>query len=307
MNVTLRQLRAFVALTRSGSFTAAAESLHVTQSALSGLVKELEQGLGVRLVDRSTRRVALTEIGQGFYPLVEKILQDLDGALHRIEDLKTLQGGVVRIAAPQLIACTLLPEVIAAWHAAHPAVQIRLADCAVESVLARVASGEVDFGIGPERPAAPEIRAETLFEMPFMLVFPRRHALERRKRITWDDAMRHPFIALQGQFTERLALDLHAAVRAPGLHPSNEVAFMTTALSMVRAGLGVTACLPYAASLVKLYKLQMRLLHDPEVRRKFLLYTRDSASLSPAASAFAAFLFDFVRDHDWSASAAWAE
>jgi len=305
MNVTLRQLRAFVAVARSGSFTGAAESLHVTQSALSGLMKELEQGLGVRLVDRSTRKIVLTGIGQGFYPLVEKILQDLDGALHRIEDLKTLQGGVVRIAAPQLIACTLLPEVIAAWHAAHPAVQIKLADCAVENVLARVASGEVDFGIGPERPAAPEIHAETLFEMPFMLVFPRRHALEKQERLTWDDARHHPFIALQGQFTERLALDLHAALRDPGLHPSNEVAFMTTALSMVRAGLGITACLPYAASLVRLYQLRMRPLHDPEIRRKFLVYRHGSTSLSPAAAAFADFLFEFVRG--WDAGAARAE
>lgn len=306
MNVSLRQLRAFVALARSGSFTLAAESLHVTQSALSGLIKELEHGLGVRLVDRSTRKIQLSDIGLGFYPLVDKILQDLDGALHGIDRLKTLKTGVVRIAAPQLMACTLLPEVIAAYRGAYPDVQIRLADCAVESVLTRVASGEVDFGIGPERPTAPDIAAQTLFEMPFMLVFPKKHALEKQKHIRWDDAVRFPFIALQGQFTERLALDLHGALRELNLNPSNEVAFMTTALSMVSAGLGVTACLPYAASLVTLYQLQMRMLHAPEVTRKFLVYTRAGTSPSPAAASFIEFLFEFVAAHDWS-GASWRD
>ena len=114
MNITLRQLRAFIAVARSGSFTLAAESLFITQSALSGLIKELEQSLGVRLFDRSTRRIQLSDIGRGIYPLIDKILADLDGVLDEVANLKALKKGVVRVAAPQLMACTLLPEVIAA-------------------------------------------------------------------------------------------------------------------------------------------------------------------------------------------------
>ena len=136
--------------------------------------------------------------------------------------------------------------------------------------------------------------------MPFMAVFPRGHALEQLIDIAWSDVVQHPFIALQGQFTERLSLDLHVAQPTLPLHPTHEVAFMTTALSMVSAGQGVTACLPYAASLVQLHQLQMRLLHTPEVRRKFHVYHRASASLSPAAARFMAFLMDFVAAHHWS-------
>jgi len=302
MNATLRQLRAFVALARTGSFTHAADSLHVTQSALSGLIKELEQILGVRLVDRSTRRIQLSEIGRDFYPLVEKIIQDLDAALGDVANLKALKTGVVRIAAPQLMSCTLLPEVVAAYRIEHPEVQVRLVDCAVESVASRVFSGEVDFGIGPERAPTPVVAAQTLFEMPFVLVFPEQHPLAQVERISWSDAVNYPLIALQGQFTERLLLDLHAVLRELTLKPSHEVAFMSTALSMVSAGLGITACLPYAGSLVKLYRLQMRLLHDPVVTRKFLVYTREGRSLSPAAESFIDFLFRFVERHEWSAA-----
>ena len=302
MNVTLRQLRALVALVRTGSFTQAAASLHVTQSALSGQIKELEQALGVRLVERSTRRIGLTEAGRGFYPLVDKILQDLEGVLHGIDDLKALKKGVVRVAAPQLMACTLLPEVIAAFSHAHPDVQVRLADCEVDSVLARVASGEVDFGVGPERPTGADIAAQALFELPFMVVFPPGHALEPLPRIGWNDVVQHPFIALQGQFTELLTHDLHGALRDLTLRPSHEVAFMSTALSLVHAGQGITTCLPYADSLVKLYQLRMRPLLGPELRRKFQVYQRASASLAPAAAEFAQFLYAQVASRGWSAS-----
>ncbi len=304
MNVTLRQLRALVALVHTGSFTQAAAVLHVTQSALSGLIKELELQLGVRLIDRNTRSIALTQVGLGFVPLIEKVLQDLDGALHGLDDLKALQRGMVRIAAPQLMACTLLPDVMAAFSAAHPGVQVRLVDCAVESVLARVGAGEVDFGIGPERATTTDIATQELFEMPFMVVFPPGHALQQRQRIGWRDVVQYPFIALKGQFTERLALDLHLARRELTLHSTHEVAFMTTALSMVSAGQGITACLPYAASLVLLHQLEMRPVYTPELRRKFLVYRRASAALSPAAATFMEFLFAFVSANGWGTSGA---
>lgn len=301
MDVTLRQLRAFAAIARTGSFTRAAETLHVTQSALSGLIKELESGLGVRLVDRSTRRIHLSEVGREFHPVVTKILQDLDSALEGIDNLKRLRRGIVRIAAPQLMACTVLPEVIAAFSAEYPDVQVRLMDCAVESVMSRIVRGEVDIGIGPERDELADLSATPLFEMPFMLVFPVGHALEQHQRIAWSDVASYPFIALQGQFTERLILDLDGALRPQAIRPSNEVAFMSTALSMVSANLGVTACLPYARSLVGLYGLRMRRLHDPEVSRRFFIYSRRNVSLSPAAEVFAGFLDDFVKKHDWGA------
>lgn len=301
MNVSLRQLRAFLAVARLGSFSRAADSLHVSQSALSGLIKELELVLGVPVFDRSTRRIQLAEVGRKLQPIVEKVIQDLDAALDEVTSLKALKTGMVRIAAPQLMSCTLLPEVIAAYRVAHPEIQIRLVDCVVESVLPRVFSGEVDFGVGPERDPSPEITARTLFEMPFMAVFPQGHPLGKLKRIRWADAVEYPIIALQGQFTERLSVDLHVTLPNLTLNPSNEVTFMTTALSMVSANLGIAACLPYARSLALPYKLQMRLLHEPEVTRRFFVFTRNGRSLSPAAESFIDFLFQFVEQHEWTA------
>ncbi|CAG9168046.1 HTH-type transcriptional activator CmpR [Cupriavidus laharis] len=298
MNVTLRQLRAFQALARTGSFTLAAESLYITQSALSGLIKELEQTLGTRLVDRSTRRVFLTSAGERLYPLLDGVLYDLDSALKHVADHRDMKTGQVRIAASQLLASTLMPELIAAYQAEHPLIEVRLADTPVETVMARVLAGEAELGIGPEREPNSDIASTRLFDGPFMAVFPPDHALDdgsRGQQLCWADLLAHPVITLQGQFTEMLTRDLRAASPELALTPAAEVAYMSTALSMVKAGLGVALCIPYAASLIEVYGLRMRPLVSPEVCRSFEVFTRRGRTLSPAAQSFLDFIGPKIR------------
>ncbi|MEO6016340.1 MAG: LysR substrate-binding domain-containing protein, partial [Polaromonas sp.] len=122
------------------------------------------------------------------------------------------------------------------------------------------------------------------------------------KRIAWAEIVRYPVISLQGEYTRMLSADLHASSSNLALNPSQEVAFMTTALSMVSAGLGVTTCLPYAASLLKLYRLQTRPLLAPTLSRKFHVLTRKDRRLSPAARGFSDFLFEYVARHKWGSS-----
>jgi len=302
MNPSLRHMRALVALAKTGSFTLAAEHLHLTQSALSGQIKELEQILGLRVVERTTRKAQLSELGRELTPLFEKMLQDLDRTMADIASRKALKQGAVRVAAPQMLSCTLLPEAIAAYRDLHPDVQVRLADSPVEQVSARVFSGEVDFGIGPDRDTTADIAAEPLFEMPFVVVFPEGHPLQQAQHVTWADVDRYPFIALQGQFTERLLRDMHTSFRDLSLRPANEVTFMTTALAMVHANLGITVCLPYAEKMIALYGLHMRQLQAPALTRRFFVHTRNARALSPAADSFAAFLKQFVAAHPWQTS-----
>ena len=303
MNVTLRQLRAFVTVAQLGSFTEAAADLHITQSTLSGLIKELEQVLGVQIVHRTTRKVELSGVGKEFLPLTARILQDLDEALRAIADLKALQTGVVRIAAPQLMACTLLADVLGSFAKMHPGVDVRMSDCVVEDVLPKLQSGEVDFGVGPERSSNRDIDGQLLFDMPFMAVLPPQHPLTRFKRLAWADLLSHPVISLQGEYTQMLRRDLQAASAPLAFAPQKEVAFTTTALSLVGAGLGLTVCLPYARSLVSLYGLQARPLGAPTVRRKFYLLARQDRVISPAARAFSEHLQAYVAQRKWGTMA----
>jgi DNA-binding transcriptional LysR family regulator len=295
MNVTLRQLRAFLALARTGSFTLAAQSLYITQSALSGLIKELEQGVGARLVDRSTRRVHLTAIGERLHPLLDAALSDLDGALRQAIELREMKTGLVRVAVSQLLASTLMPDLIADFQAQHPLIQVRLVDTPVEAVMACVFSGEVELGIGPEREPNSDIRSSPLFEGAFTLVLPPGHELVGRRCVRWNDLAGLPLITLRGQFTERLRQDLRVVAPALSFAPASEVAFMSTALSMVKAGLGLGLCIPYAAGLIELYGLQMRRLNGPVVYRSFEVFSRRGRTLSPAAQRFLDFIGPRLR------------
>ncbi len=295
MNVTLRQLRAFLAVARTGSFTLAAQSLFITQSALSGLVKELEQALDARLLDRSTRRVALTELGARFHPRLEALLNDLDDVLQQMVDQRAQPSGIVRVAASQLLASTLLPDLIAAYQADHPASSVKLVDTPVEGVMARVFAGEVELGIGPEREPNSDITSTHLFDGPFMAVVRPDHPLADNTHPRWVDLLPYPLITLRGQFTERLAQDLRAASPGLAFAPATEVTYMATVLSMVRSGLGVGLCIPYAASLVELYGLRMHPLGSPEIRRNFEVFTRKDRSLSVAAQGFLDFIGPRIR------------
>ncbi len=182
MNVTLRQLHAFIAVAQRAASRWRPSGCFVAQSALSGLIRELESSLGLRLFDRSTRRLRLSVIGQELYPQIEKILHDLEGVVSEAGNLKALQRGKVRIAVPQLLAFTLLPQVMADFEALHPGVQLRMVDCAVESAMARVYSGEVEIGIGPERETNSDIEAAELFTLPLWWCCPRATRWPRRSR-----------------------------------------------------------------------------------------------------------------------------
>ncbi|HSV59529.1 MAG TPA: LysR family transcriptional regulator [Variovorax sp.] len=290
MNVTLRQLRAFIAVAASASFTEAAARLHVTQSALSGLIKELEQTLGVKLLHRSTRKVQLSDVGAEFLPLATRILEDLDQALGTITELKALRTGIVRVSMPQLLACTLMPQMMSSFARKHPHVKLVLADSMADAVLPRLRTGEVDLALGAEREQVPDLEARHLFEMPFVAVLPVEHPLARRRRLTWADLADQPLISVAGEYTRMLNTALAAAGSQTVIQPAMEVAFMTTALSLVSTGLGITTCQPYAQSLIRLYGLKTRPLDEPRITRSFYVYSRKDRKLSPAAQAFADYL-----------------
>ena len=219
MNVSLRQLRAFLAVAELESFTAAAERLHLTQAALSGLVKELEQQLGIKLLDRTTRKVELSEVGKEFYPLAERVMQDADNAVQSIMNLKEKRRGVVRIAAPELPACTFVPDSIAAFLRRYPDIDVRLTDTNAAQVVAKVRNGEVDIGVGIEHLVDNELESHSLLKSPMMLFCRMDHPLARKRRAVWKDLRPYRLIYNIRNFRSR-ALGKHAA-RAAELLPED--------------------------------------------------------------------------------------
>lgn len=141
---TAGALRAFQAIARHGSFTRAAAELEVTASALSQAMRQIEQRLGVRLLQRTTRKVALTDAGSAFLARVAPALAAIDGAIDELRQHGDRPAGTLRITAPQVIVAVLLEPILAAFLRAHP--DIRL-DIRVDNALNDLVADGLDAGI----------------------------------------------------------------------------------------------------------------------------------------------------------------
>lgn len=290
MSTTLRQLRAFVLVAEQNSFTKAAESLCLTQSALSGLIKELEQNLDVKLFDRTTRKLHLSDAGTRLLPQARRVLNEMSVLNEKVSNLKSLHQGHVRLAVSQQLSASTMPKFIAKFCEIHPRIQVTLTDCSVDDVVEHIENLEADLGVAPERLYSDDLQADVLFSSPFYLVLPKTHPFAKKEMIRWEDLMNERLITLNGPFIKSLQNELPAPISSRIFNPDFEINFLSTALGMTRMGLGVTLCLLYAAEWVEQNGLVMRPIADPVVERKFLLYTHKNRSLSPATMAFKEFL-----------------
>lgn len=292
-NLTLRQLRAFVMVADAGGFAAASRRLHLTPSALSLLIKEMEGALNVRLFDRTTRTTALSQVGMEFYPLAKKVLDDLELAVESTQDLEQKKRGTVRIACTPLYASTLMPELILRYREQFPAITLYVLDSLNQPAVARVASGEADLGVAPQRPSPPELVQESLFKDRMTFICKPDHPLAASRQVTWAQVLREPLVSLTRDFTTRLQADLFKHSSDLVLSPAHSVSFITTALGMVQWGHGITVQPESAVPLLPPFGLVSRPIRGPVVFRHISLFYKRGYELSPAAKSFR----DFLRQH----------
>src|SRR5476651_2091308 len=193
MSVTLKQIKAFVAVAQAGSFTTAASRLHRAQSAVSVLISELEEQFGLRLFDRTTRMVQLADAGRDFYPVAEKVLADVQNALSSSKELVAKKRGRVAVAATPLMASILLPKAIGEYAAMYPGISVILHDTLAGLIQPKVRDGEVDFGIGTFEKTGRELLAEPLMADTLVLACPTGHSLADKASVAWRELAGHPF------------------------------------------------------------------------------------------------------------------
>ncbi len=286
MTPSVRQIQAFVAVARAGSFTEAARQIHLTQSAVSMLVLQMEEALGVHLFNRSRSATTLTEAGRELLPMVQRILDDLDHVAESASDLRLLRRGVLRVVAPQLLACTWVAGMLASFGREHPDVRLRMDDADADGVVTKVRRGDAELGIGPERPAGDDISTEFLMSVPIRLVCSRNHPLAGRKRVSWKDLRHERWVTYSHDFMREVESTL-ARHGGPGfMYAASEVGYLTTALALSGAGVGVLAAPGYAEAFAENFNLAFLTLGSPEIKRKFYIYRRRDRTLSPAAAAF---------------------
>ncbi|MDO7900313.1 LysR family transcriptional regulator [Pseudomonas citrulli] len=292
--MTLKQIRAFLAVAQSLSFAVAGERLHLSQSALSLTIKALEEGLGGRLFSRNTRNVALTPEGESLLPLARRLVADWDNAEDEMRQRFTLQRGRVTLAAMPSFAGNLLPPILKTFRARYPNVNVTVNDVINEQVLEMVRDRHVELGVAFEPLQGSSLAFTPLYLDRFVAVVPRDSALAQHREVQWKTLLEQPFITLQRPSTVRVMLEEHLQARGMKLPVEFESHQLATVGRMVASGLGVSA-VP-ALCVGQMHELGARCitLGDPVIERAIGVLTKPGHELSAAAQA----LFDTLRDQD---------
>lgn len=167
----LRQLVYFDAVVREGGFTKAAEKLRIAQPAVSAQIRRLETELGVSLLERTTRRVALTHAGELFWARVSHVLEHLDSGRVELAQLSALQRGQVRLGATHIVGTLDLPQLLAQFRRRYPGIGLALHAGLIAELLERLDAGGLDLVLGPIHAELSErYVADTLLEESVVLV-----------------------------------------------------------------------------------------------------------------------------------------
>jgi len=294
LNFDLNDLLAFRGVAELQNFRKAAESINLSQPAFSRRIEKLEEALGVRLLDRTTRSVELTQLGQRFFGEVRKLLQELDRSVHGLHDAAQLETGDITVGCVFSAVHHFLPEVIRTFRARHPQVMVRIIEEGADEVLASVKSGEVDFALNYIGMNDPEVDFTPLLQESFVLACPSGHALARRRKVRWEELADHPYALVSHASRNRVLIDQALAHVGRGPRPACEVRHISTLIGLVQQGL-VVAVVPQLTLPSDRSRVVGVRLEQPDITRTIGRIQRAGRSLSPAAEAFAAMLMQASR------------
>jgi DNA-binding transcriptional LysR family regulator len=290
MDLNLRQVRAFLTVAQTGSFTRAAALLNLSQPALTVQIRRLEETLEARLIDRDSRNVGLTRLGRDLLPGFRRVIDDLDAVVLDTRERAAGRTGIVRVATLPSFAASLLPDVIAAFRAAHPRVAFQVRDVIAQRVLDLVRDEAVDLGIVGGAVADPAVDVLHATSDALHVVYPAGHPIEAVPHVTTEILSGFPLVLMDGATSVRAIVD--AAFLATGRRPhaACEAIYMMTAVGMVRAGLGLTILPGSAREIQAEPDLRSRPIADPGFERPVSLIKKAGRTLPVVSEQFSAAL-----------------
>lgn len=284
MNYSLRQLRVFVAVAQQRSFSHAGQQIGLSQSAVSHSIKELEGEMGIRLLDRTTREVILTEAGEQLASRLERLLEELNTTLLDVRSYGQQRSGTVRVAASQTISAHLMPQCLAASQLHFPDIRVMLRDRPQQWVLQSIRNAEVDFGIviGPLQ--SDDLECEPILDEPFLLLCRQDDLLATLTDVPWSALNQRQLVLQDYASGSRVLIDDALRQQQVTAEIVQEIGHPTTLYPMVEAGIGISILPALALPLPAGRPLLVRRL-VPEINRTVMLIRRKNRSLTPAAEA----------------------
>jgi DNA-binding transcriptional LysR family regulator len=316
--LNVNRLRILREVAHRGSFSAAADALSYTQSAVSQQIAALEAETGMTLLERRPRGVSLTAAGQTLVGHAESVLADLNAAETALAAIKGLRGGRLRMASFPTAGATLMPLAIATFRARHPDVELTLAEGEPEQIAPRLRTGELDLALlfefdaaaGEPAPSGPaptgtpgELTQVRLLRDPLYLALPRAHRLAERRRLRLEDLREEAWV--QTSAASPCARYVVRCCHAAGFEPrvSFESDDYQTVQGLVAAGVGV-ALIPELALSVVRQDIAIRALSPEPPTRAVIAATAPRARLLPAAPAMLSVLEEVAAGYEGREEAA---
>jgi len=240
LNISHRQLQAFVCVAQSNTFAEASEKMCLSQPALSTSIKKMELQLGGPLFFRSTRKVALSPEGSLFLPVAIRLLNDWDDALGDIHTVFSMGKGKLSIAAMPSFAAGLLPGILREFQSGSPNIKISVADIVMESVIGAVRHDRVELGFTFETEQLEGIEFHPMFTDTFIAILPADHALAQFSELSWQQLSAHPFVAMNRGSTVRAWIQSHMDHLGLPLNIVAEAGQLATLGQFVKHGLGIS-------------------------------------------------------------------
>ncbi|MGB1868313.1 MAG: LysR family transcriptional regulator, partial [Porticoccaceae bacterium] len=269
-------LRTFITVAEEGSFNGAAEKLSRTQPAITLAVKQLEEFIGLKLLERTTRQVSTTTEGENFIPIAQRLVRDFDTAIYDLRATAERRIGHVSMAIVPSVASNVLPDIVKTFSAEFPGIHLHLDDDSSQGVQRRVERNEVDFGLGSLWKPNKLLEFRPLFADRLELICHRDHELAQKS----GDV--HPKELENSTFLDT-GITQTLRIRENFGESKFDFPNITTLLAMLKSNLGVSV-LPSLAIPKSADELVSRPLFPTEVREIYLI-TRKGWTLSPAAEA----------------------
>jgi LysR family hydrogen peroxide-inducible transcriptional activator len=292
----MHQLRYFVAVAQTGSFSRAAEHCYVSQPSLSQQIQKLERGVGQRLFDRLGRRAVLTDAGRLLLDRALAILATVEDAERRLRDADERQGGRLSVGAIPTVAPYLLPLVLGRFLRQHPLAELTIHEDVTRQLLTNVAAGDLDLALVALPVHDDRVQAEALFTESLLLALPRAHRLARQRRITVDDLGAERFILLNEMHC--LGDQVLSFCNAHGCRPwiACRSAQITTIQALIALNQGVSLLPAMAQRVDRDARRVYRPLAGDPPRRTIAVIWRLHRYHSPMAERFLARLRDLTAE-----------
>ncbi|SEB24926.1 DNA-binding transcriptional regulator, LysR family [Variovorax sp. YR216] len=281
---SVRQLRAFVAVYHTGSVSAAAQELSLTQPAVTMLLRELETKLGVSLFDRHTRAIHRTDAATRAIGYAQRALAEMEGLSTSMSELAGLHAGRVRVVATAAVAQAMLPPAMRKFLDKHPGVSLEIEEVGPAEFVGAIEANQADFGVGTLEGAEPGLREEVLIRETLVAAALPSPAFPGGVPMTWKQLSALPLVTVRSGYGIRGRIEAAARDAGVELKVAHEVSLLATAVALAANGLGVVVVPP--SIVAHEIKLVTQRLIRPTIERVIGVHFRRERSLSPAADAF---------------------